>query len=237
MSTNVPVPLAFPVPRAVDLDREHFEDGDDTAVRAAEHLTGRVEFGGPVSMPIDRNYHPEDVELQTYLEAKDGSLRFVLVIMSVNFPYGEPDLVTAEVKVELSDSGETGQTLAYSLYPTELSNAKDANRSVTIKPDLTIAGVGVSGGELDRGSVEHGTVSYVIGGPELSARPSWSFRKTPTQAIDKPARLGMVIQVPVGCTGSLTVTLGAAIDKHTLFSKKHIRLDHASDETPSAITF
>jgi len=228
---------SFPVPRPVQLELEPADgDGDGDQVRGQETLTGRVEFGGPVTAPLDGTYHPEDAELQAYVRAKAGALRFVLALMSVNFPYGVPALSTASIEVDLRDDAATGQTLAYSVFPANLGTAKDMTHGFTLAPDLTIAGTGGSIGGPSWTTVEHGAQAYLIGGPEFSPRPAWRFRRTSAQRIEGPTKLVMVIQVPAGRTGSLSVSLLASVEERFHFSKRQVALAGAGAASPAAIT-
>jgi hypothetical protein len=237
------VPITFPVPRPVELELETWpSSGPETygaydQVRGRETLTGRVRFGGPVVAPIDGTYHPEDAELQAYLKAQAGSLRFVLALMSVTFPFGVPPLITASVEVDLRDDTGTGQTLAYSVFPANATSAKEVTRGFTLQPDLTILGTGGSAGGLTNSTTEQGTKSYLIGGPSLSPSPAWAFRRTQAQDIEGTTGLVMVVQVPVARTGSLSVSLLASIEERFRFGKRQVPLDGADAASPAVITF
>jgi hypothetical protein len=235
------MPENFPVPRPIELEPERSRevgilDGDDQ-VRAQETLTGRVEFGGPVVAPVDGTYHPEDAELQAYLKSQARSLRFVLALMSVNFPFGAPPLVAASVEVSLWDDSGTDHALAYSVFPSSVAQAKEVSHGFALQPNLTIAGTGGTLGGPTRNTVDHGTEAYLIGGPELTSRPAWRFRRTKAQDIVGPTRLIMVVQVPAGRTGSLSVSLAASIDKRFGFSKRPVPLNGAAGGNPAVITF
>ena len=234
----------FPVPQPIELEAEPVvpspDDGGSSfydEVRGPEKLTGRVEFGGPLVVPVDNTYHPEDADLQAFVKAQAGSLRFVLAVMSVNFPFGSPPLATASVEVELADDAATGQTLAHTVFPANLGSAKDVTRSFELKPNLTVAGVGGALGGPGWSTVDHGNQAYLIGGPELSSQPAWMFRRTPAQEIEGPTRLVMVVQIPLGRVGSLSVSLQASFEKRFRFAKRQIRLPGAVDPNPAVITF
>ena len=235
--------IEFPVPWPVELELETGPSSDleksgvYDQVRGQEVLTGRVRFGGPVVVPIDGTYHPENAELQAYLKAKAGSLRFALTLMSVTFPFGVPPLVTASVEVSLRDDTETGQTLAYSVFPVNKTSARDVSHGFTLQPDLTIFGTGGSIGGVTNSTVEHGTSAYLIGGPELSPCPAWRFRRTDAQDIEGTTGLVMVVQVPAGRTGSLSVSLLASIEERFRFAKRSVPLDCADPASPAVITF
>jgi hypothetical protein len=228
----------FPAPRPVELEPEPVPSSSvDDEVRSQETLTGRVEFGGPVIAPVDSTYHPEDAELQAFVKAKAGSLRFVLAIMSVHFPFGDPPLATANVEVDLKDDTATGQTLAYSVFPANVGFAKDVSRGFALQPNLTIAGTGGTIGGPSWTTADHGTEAFLIGGPEFSPRPAWKFRRTHAQDIVGPTRLVMVIQVPIGRTGSLSVSLLASIEERFLFSKRQVPLPGAAAANPAVVKF
>lgn len=234
----------FPVPRPIALEAEPAGLSPDASgldfdeeVRAPEMLTGRVEFGGPQVAPVDSTYRPEDADLQAFVRAHAGRLRFVLAVMSVNFPFGDPPLATASVEVDLSDDTATGQTLAYTVFPANLGSAKEVTRGFEVKPNLTVAGVGGTLGGPNWSTVDHGSQAYLIGGPELSPHPAWMFRRTPAQAIEGSTRLVMVVQIPLGRVGSLSVSLQASIEKRFRFAKRQIPLPGAGDANPAVITF
>ena len=184
-------------PVELELEPSSFSDSaavDDEDRGAPETLADRVEFGGPEVAALDGTYHPEDADLQAFVKARAASFRFVLVVMSVNFRFGRPRLSTASVEVDLGDDTGTGRTLAYSISPAMACYAKDVSRGFTVQPNLTIAGTGGSIGGPSWTTVHHGTEPYLIGGPELSARPAWRYQRTRGQEIVGPTRLTMVIQ-------------------------------------------
>jgi hypothetical protein len=236
---------AFPVPVPVVLEPEPGRSSSpdqlsvEDDVRGPETLRGRVEFGGPLIAPIDDTYHPEDAELRAFVKAKSGSFRFVLATMSVNFPFAfrDPPLASASVEIDLMDDTATGQTLAYSLFPTSLAMAQEVTSGFSVQPNLTVAGTGGGIGTAARTTVSHGTKAYLIGGPELSPRPAWSFRRIAAQDIVGPTRLVMVIQVPFARTGSLSVSLLASIEERFFFAKRRVPLPGAAAANPDVITF
>jgi hypothetical protein len=224
----------------IDLEAEPVAFGSTDAALSAKELvlTGRVQFGSPQIVPIDESYQPEDTDLQAFVKAQAGSVRFALAHMSVHFPFGKPPLVAASVEVDLADDAGTGRTLAYSIFPTNLGYAKDVTHGFKLEPNLTIAGTGGSIGGINKKTVEHGTQDYLIGGPELSPHPAWMFRRTRAQAIEGSTRLIMVIEVPVGCIGSLSVSLQASVEKRKFrFIKRHIPLSGADQANPALVTF
>jgi hypothetical protein len=232
----------FPVPRPVVLELEPSSFPGSPAVEdqvraTRETLTGRVGFGGPMVIPIDGTYHSEDAELQAFVKAQAANFRFALALMSVNFPFGDPPLSTVSVEVNLGDDAGTGQTLAFSVSPANACYAKDVSRGFTVQPDLTVAGTGGSIGGPSWTTDHHGAEFYLIGGPELSPRPAWQYRRTPGQDIVGSTRLIMVIQVPAGRIGSLSVSLLASIEERFLFSKRQVPLPGAAGDSPAVIMF
>jgi hypothetical protein len=200
-------------------------------------LSDRVEFGGPLVVPVDSAYRPEDSDLQAFLKAQAKSFRFALAEMSVNFPFGDPPLATASVEVDLADDAATGQTFAYSILPTNLTSPKDATRGFTLQPNVTVLGTGGSMGGPSWSTTDHGTRAYMIGGPELSPHPAWMFQRSSAQDIEGSIRLVMVIQVPAGRTGSLTVSLQASLHKRLRFFKRQIPLPGADAANPAVVAF
>ena len=235
----------FLVPRPITLEAEPaallLNEGllsVAAAGRAKETLSDRVEFGGPLVVPVDSTYRPEDPDLQAFLKAQAPRFRFALAQMSVKFPFGDPPLATASVEVDLVDDNETGQTSAYSILPTNLTSPKEETRGFTLQPNLTVAGTGGTVGGPSWSTTYHGTRAYMIGGPELSPHPAWMFQRSPAQDIEGSTRLIMVIQVPAGRTGSLTVSLQASLYKTRLrFFKRRIPLPGASAANPAVVTF
>jgi hypothetical protein len=208
------------------------------AGHAEETLSDRVEFGGPLVIPIESTYGADHPELQAFLKAQAGSFRFAIAEMSVNFPFGDPPLSSASVEIDLADNVATGQTLAYSILPTNLTYPKEATKGFTLQPNLTIIGTGGSIGAASWSTTEHGTQAYMIGGPELSPHPAWMFQRTSAQRIEGSTRLVMVIQVPTGSTGSLTVSLQASLEKrHLRFFKRLIPLPGADAADPAMVRF
>jgi hypothetical protein len=208
------------------------------AGQVTETLSDRVQFGGPLVTPIDVTYGLNHPDLQAFLEAQAKAFRFVLAEMSINFPFGGPPLSTASVEVDLADNASTQQTLAYSILPTNLTWPKEATKGFTLQPNLTILGTGGSIGGPNWSTTEHGTAAYMIGGPELSPHPAWMFQRTLAQNIEGSTRLIMVIQVPSGHTGSLTVSLQASLEKRRLrFFKRQIPLPGADAANPAVVTF
>jgi len=225
-------PLAF---RPVDLDPE----GVDFVVRGSEapKLRDRVEFGGPLVTPIDASYRPEDADLQAFVRGQAGKLRFALAHLSINFPVSyPPPLTAASVQVTLADDGDTGQTVAYSLFPTHAGPGYDVTKGFTISPKLTVGPVGVELGDIDGSKAAHGTMDFVTGGPELSAHPAWTFGRVTGQDLRGATRLVMIIQVPVGRTGTLSVDLSAEVEMGR-FRKCRIPLPGADGVNPAAVHF
>jgi hypothetical protein len=214
-------------------------EGAEYAFRglSAPDLKDRVEFGGPLVTPIDKNYCPDDSDLQAFIRGRADSLRFVLAHMSINFPPSyPPPLARSSVQVTLDDDGRSGQTVAYSLFPTHAGTSYDITRGFSISPTLTVGPVTAGLGSADRSTVDHGTDDFVTGGPELSAHPAWSFRRTPAHELQGSTRLIMVIQVPVGRAGVLTVDLTAEVEQGR-FRKHKIRLPGADGASPAAVHF
>ena len=109
-----------------------------------------------------------------------------------------------------------------------------------MQPNLTVAGTGGTIGGPTWSTTDHGTQAYMIGGPELSPHPAWMFQRTPAQKIEGSTRLVMVIQVPTGRTGSLTVSLQASLEKKRKllrFLKRKIPLPGGDAANPAVVTF
>lgn len=197
-----------------------------TAVRGpdAPELKGRVEFRGPLVTPIDERYRPDDADLQAFIRGRANRLRFLVAHMSVNFPVSyPPPLSRAAVQVALDDDGNTGETIAYSLFPTHAGTSYDVTRGFSISPTLTVGPVAGGPGSFGSSNVEHGTRDFVVGGPELSAQPSWTFQPTPAQELVGSTRLVMVIQIPKGRSGTISVDLAAVVEQGR-FRKHRIAL-------------
>lgn len=198
-------------------------------------LRDRVEFGGPLVTAITEEYHKEDADLQAFLVARADSYRFVLAHMSVNFPPINPPLSRASVEVNLSDDANSGFTLAYSIFPTHLGSPYEVTRGYELGPELTIGPVAAKAGTASATTVEHGIRDFIVGGPELSAHPAWIFQPTPVQKLVGSTRLVMVIRVPVGRSGALTVDLHAALKRR--FLKREVPLPGSDAARPGLVTF
>lgn len=225
-------PLAL---RPIDLDPE----GVDFVVRGPEapKLRDRVEFGGPLVTSIDASYRPDDADLQAFIKGQAGKLRFSVAHMSINFPVSyPPPLTAASVQVTLADDGGTGQTVAYSLFPTHAGPGYDVTKGFTISPKLTIGPIGAELGDIVGTTVTHSAEDYVMGGPELSAHPAWTFARTTGQDLSGATRLVMIVQVPVGRTGMLTVDLAAEVEMGR-FRKSRIPLSGADQVNPAVVRF
>lgn len=200
-------------------------------------LRDRIEFGGPIVTPIDGSYRPGDEDLQAFIRGEAGRRRFVLAHMSINFPPSyPPPLTRAGVHVSLDDDGHTGETIAYSIFPMHAGTAYDVTQGFSISPTLAVGPVSAALGSAGRSTTDHGTRDFVVGGPELSARPVWAFQRTPTQDLFGSTRLVMVIQVPAGRTGSLAVDLTAEVAQGR-FRKRQIPLPAAANANPRSVTF
>jgi hypothetical protein len=155
--------------------------------------------------------------------------------MSVNFPLGKPPLSRARVEVNLSDDANSGSTLAYSIFPTHLGSPYEVTQGYEIGPELTVGPVAAKAGTASTTVTEHGIRHFVDGGPELSAHPAWTFQPTPVQKLVGSTRLVMVIRVPVGRSGALTVDLHAAIKRR--FIKRQVPLPGSEAARPGLVTF
>ena len=225
-----PLPAA-----AIALDLE--SDGLDPDLRAVSQLKDRVEFGGPLVTPIDKEYRPEDADLQAFIRGQAGKLRFVLAHMSINFPPTQPPpLSTAEVHVTLDDDNQTGQTVAYSMFPTQAGSSYELTRGYSVAPNLTVGPASAIAGSVTHNTVDHGTRDYILGGPDASATPAWTIKRTPMQELAGSTRLILVIQIPVGRTGSLSIDLSATIEEGR-WRKRRIPLPGAPEANPRVLTF
>jgi hypothetical protein len=210
----------------------------DVVLRAADagQLKDRVEFGGPRLTPIDEQYKPDDADLQAFIRGQKD-LRFVLAHMSINFPFSRgPALVSAAVAVSLDDSAQSGDTIAWSLFPTHAGNSREVNQGWSLSPSATVGPVTAALGSISRTTTDHVTVDFVTGGPELSAHPSWQFRPTANEELTGSTRLIMVIQLPKESVGSLRVSLGANVEEGRFF-KKNIPLPGADEVNPDVVGF
>ncbi len=203
----------------------------------APALKDRVEFGGPIVTAIDERYRPDDADLQAFIRGQAGRMRFLIAHMSVNFPLSyPPPLSRATVLVALGDDGDTGETMAYSLFPTHGGTNYDVTQGFSISPTLTVGPVSAGLGSASSSHTEHGTRDFVTGGPELSAHPSWRFEPTPVQDLVGSTRLVMVIQIPRERSGTLGVDLAAEIGQGR-FRKQRIPLPGASEASPRVVSF
>ena len=201
---------------------------------SAPLLKDRIEFGGPLVTPIDSSY-PGDADLRTFVRGFESKLRFFLVHMSVNFPPSyPPPLTRASVQVTLADDVGGDEAIAYSLFPTRLGTAYEVSKGFALSPTLTVGPVGGGLGSVTRGTMEHGTRDFVVGGPELSPHPAWIFQPTSAQALVGSTRLVMIIQLPVARKGTLAVSLSAEVEQGR-FRKRRIPLPGASDVDPQVI--
>lgn len=226
-----------PLPRgAVALPPDEVE-GEILRDPDAPELRERVEFGGPSVTPIDSRYRPDDVDLQAFIRGNADRLRFVIAHMSVNFPPSQPPpLSRATVTVTLEDDVHSGETIAYSIFPTHAGTGYDVTRGFSISPTLTVGPVTAVPGSVSDSRVDHGTQDFVVGGPELSANPSWNFKPTPAQELVGSTRLIMIIQIPKERVGTLSVDLAAEVE-HGRFRKRRIPLPTASGANPHAVGF
>jgi hypothetical protein len=204
---------------------------------SAPELKDRVEFGGPIVTPIGKDYRPNDDDLQAFIRGQADRWRFVLAHMSINFPPSyPPPLTRAGVQVSLDDDANTGQTVAYSLFPTHAGTSYDVTQGFSISPTLTVGPVTAAPGSVGKSTTDHGTRDFVVGGPELSAHPVWNFQRTSAQELLGSSRLILVIQVPVGRTGVLTVDVTAGVEQGR-WRKRQIPLPAATGASPRAVNF
>jgi hypothetical protein len=172
-------------------------------------LVERLRFGGPELVQITSDYHPEDAELQAFLRTTKE--RWFLAHMALTFPVRKgPPLDSATVQVHLYDDGDPSQTIAFSILPLSAGKPYEKTRGFTIGPNVNGGVVGISLGSVSGAVTTHGT-DYLIGGPELSADPAWQFQPTPAQKLVGSTRLSMILRVPNGRTGKMSIDLSATI--------------------------
>ena len=173
----------------------------------APDLKDRVEFGGPLVTTIDERYHPEDADLQAFIRGQADRVRFLIAHMSSHFPRSfPPPLAEASVEVVLEDDTNSGQTVAYSLFPTRAGTSYDLSRlyvlaTLTVGPVTAPAWV--------RRTPESWTTALETScwaGPSCRPTRHGSFQPTPVQELVGPTRLIMIIQTPKASKGSLSVT-------------------------------
>jgi hypothetical protein len=228
---------AFPdglVFHAVDL-----EPDPGSIVRGAARppglLADRVRFGGPQVTVIDQRYRADDQDLQAFL-ANAAETRFVLALMAVDFPPSDgPDLANANVTVTLRDDREQSKAIAHSVIPIEAGSPFEVSSGYTIDSSLKIGAVGLGAGGKGE-SVDHGQRTYVRGGGEFSATPSWTFTPTTTRKLEGSTRLSIVIAVPRQRIGSMSVTIDAAVAEGR-FRKRRVPLQGALNDAPGNVHF
>lgn len=221
---------------AIELEPEARPGAQQTRAQPVPLISDRLRYGGPQVTPINEQYRPDDQDLQAFLRANAATTRFVLALMALDFPPSDGmRLADANVSVTLRDNGEPSETVAYSVSPLAAGSPYEVNRGYSISPNLKIGSVGV-GGQRESGTVDHGERTYVFGGGELTANPSWTFRPTETQKLEGSTRLSLVIRVPCGRTGTISVSVGAAIGAGR-FRKRRVPLQGALSDNPGTAEF
>jgi hypothetical protein len=170
----------------------------------------RVLFGGPAVTAISSEYHPEDGDLHAFITGSHD--RWALVHMAITFPPTEGSPVErAKVQVNLSDDGDPSNTIAFSLLPLSSGMPYEETNSYTVSPNVTAGGTGISLGSVGKSVIHKGTDTFLVGGPELSAAPAWSFRHTKAQELVGSSRLSMTVRAPRGRSAKISVHLEAEI--------------------------
>jgi hypothetical protein len=211
------------------------EPGGVRRSRAPQPLADRVRFGGPLFTPIDSRYLPEDQDFQA-LVAGATDKRFLLATISVDFPPSdEAQLADAIVEVALRDDAEPSEVIAYQLIPLTAGTQFEVTRTYSLKPSIKVGPVGVDvNGQT--ASVDHGERTYLNGGGELTANPSWTFTPTKTQKLEGPNRLRMLIQIPRERTGTMSVTIRATVGGGR-FWKRRVPLQGAPADARGRVQF
>jgi hypothetical protein len=196
--------------------------------RLRSSLRDRLQFGGPAVTPISSAYHPEDADLQAFIVGSNERCeRWLLIQLAISFAPSEgPPLETATVHVNLSDDGEPSKTVAFSLLPLTSGTPYDETSTYTVSPSVNAGGLDISLGSAGKSIVHHGSQTFLVGGPEISATPTWTFMRTATQQLVGSWRLSMTVRAPQGRTGKISVDLEAKVAKRLgwTFKKKRIPL-------------
>lgn len=221
---------SFPALDMRDVELEQFPAPPRLRGPVLPSLSERLQLGGPVFVPISADYHADDADLQAFIRGSQE--RWVLAHLAVTFPPRDgPPLESATVQVNLGDSGQPAATIAFSILPLASGTPYERTGSFTLSPNVTIgAAAGISLGSAGTQIVQHGQDSFVIGDGELSAHPAWHFQPTPTQPLAGSNRLSMIVQVPAGRTGTISVDLSAQVRTGT-FRRRQVPLapDAAAD--------
>jgi hypothetical protein len=217
--------------RAVDLEAVPIGPRLRGALRPT--LRERLLFGGPAVTQISSSYHPEDADLQAFIAGSDH--RWALAHLAVTFPSAEDQpLVFATVKVTLADDGDPPATIAFSLLPLSSGTAYKETRSYSVSPSVTAGGIGVTLGSVGKEKEVQGIDVFISGGGELTAAPAWTFTRTATQPLVGSSRLAMVVQVPPGRLGRISVDLEAEILERPAWKLRRQKIPLAADESADA---
>lgn len=192
--------------------------------RKLPSLKDRLKFGGPLFARITTDYHPDDADLQAFLHGSQE--RWVLAHLALGFPSSDgPPLATASVQVNLGDDGEPAETIAFSILPVAAGTPYEESEKFTINPHATVGHtVGISLGSFGRETVRRGQEVFLTGDGELTSRPAWHFKSTPTHKLAGSMRLSMILRVPNGRVGRISIDLSATVLDGAPFRRRQVPL-------------
>ncbi|MPY60433.1 hypothetical protein [Streptomyces spongiae] len=192
-------------------------------------LEGRVLLGGPLSVPVTPEYVAEDRDMALFVEQEAARAVYHVVHLAVTMATEpvSPRLDHVQIDLELSTSAGAGGNggeppLAWSMAPLKVTEETEIGTTFKLGPQLRIAQVQGSLGEVSRTRTGRRTVPLLEATGELSPEPRWVLRGTKGVPLSGSQRLVVVIRVPVGSRTRVVTSVRAAVVKGSIL-RKYVR--------------
>lgn len=176
----------------------------------SERLAAKLRIGGPVGVPVTREYVASSPDLVAFVAGEAGRHVYHLVHLAVGF---EPDsqlppLESVNVQLKLS-AGSGAPPVAWSMLPACVADTEEATTDVRLSPQLKFFGVEATVGSAGRSSSRDRRRIFLEAFGELQDDPKWEFHRTRSRELRGSYRLVLVARCPVGRPSTVEVSVHA----------------------------
>ncbi len=209
------IAVEMPDPPAHDLvltPKADYFRGIAPEPQAHEPLRNRISIGGPLHRRIDADL-TADSELRRFLQEEAADWYFYLLHLTCTLhPAAEEAFTEALIQLDLTQAGNTGAPIAWSMHPDRLEDTVEVSRTVSLGPSLKILGIGMNlTGQQQRKTTKREI--FVEALYELESTPSWGLYRTSSSELRGLFRFHLVVRAPKHSTVSGTTSVEAKVQR------------------------